>query len=356
MIADQKTILNRMLGNIQGQFDKTEGSFFYDALAPMAIELETVHQSISSVKEKLRVEKLTGQELEQFIFERTGIKRKPATKARGHVTIKGTAGARVQENSIVASETVHFIVKETKILGQNGQAEVLVECQAYGVIGNVPAGMIRYFPMTLPGLVSVTNHEDFTSGYEEEGDQELLARYFERIQTPITSGNKYHYRDWAKEVTGVGDVKVVPLWNGDNTVKIIIIDANKQPADAELIAQVQEYIDPGMEGLGEGKAPIGAYCTVVGAVGKSLDITFKAVKDTAVTDAERSENIRKNIEQYIKQAAFKESIISYNRIGSIILDSRGIVDFIGLKINGQTGNIAIAEDEVAVLGVIHIEE
>lgn len=356
MIADKKTILNRMLGNVQGQFDKTEGSFFYDALAPVAIELETVHQSISSVKEKLSVEKLTGQELEQFIFERTGIKRKSATKAQGYVTIKGTVGAEVQENSLVASETVHFMVKETKVLNQNGQAEVLVECQTYGAIGNVPAGTIRYFPMTLPGLVSVTNQEDFTSGYEEERDKELLNRYFERIQTPITSGNKYHYRNWAKEVTGVGDVKVVPLWKGDNTVKVIIIDANKQPADAELIEKVQEYIDPGIKGLGEGKAPIGAYCTVASARGKILDITFKAVKDVAVTDKERAETIRQNIEQYIKQAAFRESVISYNRIGSIILDSKGIIDFTDLKINGQTGNIAIAEDEVAVLGVIHIEE
>lgn len=356
MDESKEKILNRMLGNIQGQFDKSEGSFFYDALKPMAIELETVHQRVEAARGKLSIENLIGQELEQFIFERTGIQRKPAAKAKGYVTIRGTAGAIIQENSIVASETVNFIIQETKTIDSTELSEVLVECEVYGPIGNVPAGTIQYFPQTLTGLKGVTNHEDFTGGYEEESDEELLVRYYERIQAPITSGNKYHYKNWAKEEPGVGDAKVIPLWAGDNTVKVIIIDANKEPASEELVQKVQQSIDPGSEGLGEGKAPIGARCTVVSAVGKPLDITFRVIKDTSVTNGERMEDIKNNIEQYIKQTAFKENIISYNRIGSIVLDSKGVIDFSALTINGQTGNIAIAEDEVAVLGVITIEE
>lgn len=356
MEEGREKILNRMLENVQGQFDKSEGSFFYDALKPMAIELEDVHQTIESIKEKLSVEKLEDSELEQAIFERTGIKRKPATKAQGYVTITGTVGAVIQEGSIVASETVNFIVQETKVIDATGQVEVLVECQAYGPIGNVPAGIVQYFPVTLPGLTSVTNDEDFTSGYDKESDEELLIRYYECIQAPVTSGNKYHYKNWAKEITGVGDVKVVPLWDGDNTVKVIIIDANRQTADEELVREVQQYIDPDSKGLGEGEAPIGAYCTVVSAVAKPLDISFKVIKDISVTDEERLQNIKDNIQEYIKQVAFKENTLSYNKIGSIILDSKGVIDFSDLMINEQTGNIPIAEDEVAVLGVITVEE
>ena len=37
----------------------------------------------------------------------------------------------------------------------------------------------------------------------------------------------------------VGDVKVIPLWNGAGTVKIVIVDADNRPADSELISKVK---------------------------------------------------------------------------------------------------------------------
>ena len=56
-----------------------------------------------------------------------------------------------------------------------------------------------------------------------------------------------------------------PTWAGNNTVKLVIIDANKQPPSADLVAGAQGYMDPGVEGLGLGVAPFGAFTTVEGA-------------------------------------------------------------------------------------------
>ena len=43
------------------------------------------------------------------------------------------------------------------------------------------------------------------------------------------------------------------------------------------------------------------------------------------------------------------------RIGNILLDVASIIDYENLAINGQTSNIELADDEVAVLGTIQLE-
>ena len=35
------------------------------------------------------------------------------------------------------------------------------------------------------------------------------------------AGNKYHYREWALEVTGVGDAKIFPRYNGPLSIKVV---------------------------------------------------------------------------------------------------------------------------------------
>lgn len=353
-MENSDTIHSRMLSNISSEYDKSEGSFFYDATKPAAIEQENIGKEIESVKKKLDIENLQGEELEAWIYQRTGIKRKVATKATGYVLITGAIGAQIKDNEVVSSDTVNFLFMENKIIDETGIIEVKVECELFGVIGNVPAGAIKFFPITLAGLMSVTNQMTFTNGYEAEKDSDLLQRYYERIKTPSTSGNKYHYKNWAKEITGVGDAKVFPLWAGDNTVKVVIIDSNKHPAGPELVEEVQNYIDPDITGLGDGEAPIGAYCTVVSANEVPLNISFTANKDPSIDDTERQTNVENNINAYIKEIAFKENTISYNAIGSRIYNSTGILDYSNLAINGQTGNIILQEDDIPVLGVVSI--
>ncbi|MGK5506723.1 baseplate J/gp47 family protein [Brevibacillus formosus] len=107
---------------------------------------------------------------------------------------------------------------------------VKVEAVVAGSSGNVPANSITLFPVTLAGFTAVTNPSPTSDGFDAESDEDLLKRYYQRIRTPATSGNKAHYKNWAMEVQGVGDVRIVPLWDGVNTVKVIIIDSDKKPA------------------------------------------------------------------------------------------------------------------------------
>lgn len=344
----EENIIQEMLDSVPNELDKSENKFIHNALSAAAIKFAETYIDLEFLKDKLDVENLEGEELERFINQRTGITRHPATKGTEIVTITGQEGTSISIGDLVASDTVNFISLEDVSIDSTGEMLVEVECEVEGSVGNVPVGAIRHFPVTIPGLVSVTNKNPVTNGYDAESDESLLERYYQRIRTPVTSGNKHHYLNWAKEVVGVGDAKVFPLWEGGNTVKVVIIDSNKQPASQELIEEVQEYIDPGISGLGEGQAPIGAYCTVASATGKVIDIEFSLVSDDSF-DVDSLEN---NLKGYLAEIAFKEDLVSYAKIGATILSTEGVVDYTNLMVDGGMSNILIGEEEVAILGEV----
>jgi len=342
---------NEMLQDISNEYDKTSGEFIYDATRPAAIKFEKAYKDLDIVVDMFDLENLTGQELEKRIRQRTGQTRKEATFSNGIVRVKGNGIVSI--NDLFETEGgIQFRPIETITIV--GEGFVNIQCTIAGTIGNVPSNQIRYIPITIAGITEVTNLEPTKDGFEAESDKELLQRYYERIQTPATSGNKAHYKNWAKEVLGVGDAKVFPLWNGDNTVKVVVIDANKQPASVELVETVQNYIDPNISGLGKGEAPIGAFCTIASALGKEVNIGFTAVKDSAYTNEQILDNVRSKIVQYFKDIAFVEDYVSYAIIGSLILQSEGVQDYSSLTVNGGTSNITIENEEVAVLGEVVI--
>lgn len=344
-------IHEEMMKDISNEYDKTEGSFIYDATKPPAIKLEEVYQDLNSIIDQFNIENLAGNELAQRIRQTTGINRKAATKSIGLIQAKGN-GTITQGALFETENGIQFEATETKEIVTIGL--VKVQCTKTGSIGNVPANQIKLIPITIGGITEVNNPEPTTDGFEAETDQALRQRYYDRIKTPATSGNRAHYKNWAKEVQGVGDAKVFPLWDGSNTVKIVIIDALKGPASQEIVDRVQEYIDPNGNGLGEGTAPIGAFCRVISAAAKTIDIAFTVNKDGAYTDEQVLNHVRDGITKYFKEITFTESYISYGIIGSIILQAEGIRDYSNLTINGSTENIPIQEDQVAILGEVVI--
>ena len=342
----------KILADISDDYDKSEGQAVYIFTKPVAIQLSQVYQDMDVAVSKISIDNLSGDELAQRIYERTGLTRKPATKAIGILAVTGNG--TINTGAIFTTQSnVQYKATETKTIVVTGT--VNIESVNEGAIGNVASNQIVNMPVTITGITSVTNANPTTGGYEAELDADLLTRYYERIQTPSTSGNKAQFRSWVKEVSGVGDARIVPLWNGDNTLKIIIIDSNKQPASTQLIADVQNYIDPNSSGLGDGTVGyIGAYSTAVSATNKPITVTFSATKDSAYTSQQIQANVESQIIEYLKDIAFVETYVSYAKIGSLILQSQGILDYSNLQINNGTSNISILDSEVVTLGGVTI--
>lgn len=347
MVETAHEIHRRMLINTADSFDKSNGSFIFDAEKATAIEISKQQEKIDEALSKLNITNLSEDELTLAVYERTGVIRHKAVKSQAHVIISGSQGASITKGNLVAANTVNFIVMEDKTIDSSGSMIVLVECEFAGNIGNVPPNSINRFPLTIAGLINVYNPEVIDNGYEAETDEHLLERYFERLHNPGKSGNPAHYKEWAKEVVGVGDAKVFPRFNGPLTMQVIVINQERLPASSELVNNVYEHIAKNM--------PFGVdELSVLSAepllINLSVDLTIKS----GLVEAAIIDQIKSNItELYFKKIAFKSDIVSYAKIGAIIIDTDGVLDYQNLLVNGGTANITIPEKSIALIGGVN---
>ena len=129
----------------------------------------------------------------------------------------------------------------------------------------------------IEGLESASITEVLIHGEDEEDTEAFRARYAEYVSQPSQDGNVNQYKVWAQEYSGVGRAQILPLWDGGNTVKVVITDSNFGVPSSTLVSNLQTYLDPGASGLGNGKAPIGSVVTVVGGTQLSISIAATVV-------------------------------------------------------------------------------
>ena len=361
-MSDASDILRELLEAVPDSYQKTIGFPTYDILAAAAIRLVSSEAELSSAKSRLDPENLSGLDLERYIFPRTGQKRTPATYSEGTLNVSGTG--MVQSGSLFESiGGIQFEAVESVQIKESGT--VPVRCRDSGSAGNLPPGSITMMPVQIPGSVSVTNEEATTGGYEAESDAAYYQRFLLRLQTPPTSGNRYHYLSWALETPGVGGARVVSLGKGANTVEVILIDNTGKPADESLVEEVQNYIDPGSNGLGEGEAPIGAYCYVSSAEEVKINVTVMVTPGVQADQETISQSIWDTLAVHLgelaltayataKGSAENGYLISYSRVGALLLEVDGVEDYRNLRINDGINNIRVQPKQAAILGEVTV--
>lgn len=313
-------------------------------------------------------------DLVKFCYNTRGIEAKTETASSGYLQVTNGTGTITAGDIFGTATGIQFKALTTKTVVTNEKFEV--ECLTKGSVGNVAAYSIVVIPTTIQGIVSVTNPEEFTNGYDNETKEALLERYYIDLRTPAACGNKYHYQKWALEVEGVGKVKVKPLWNGNNTVKVVILDSNYKIATPELIKEVQNYIDPytldeeGNKigwGCGNGEAPIGAYCTVTTAESLKLNFNIKIKKNEKYSNSTIQTNIENAINEYLDSQKFKELptetdfyYLSYSKLASKITLAKGVddMDMESFKINNLQDNIIVYDNnektQIAEIGTVAV--
>lgn len=344
-------ILDTMLAAMPDSYQKTIGFPTYDILAAAGIRMAVTEELLEETRRKLDPANLTGEELDAYIYPRTGQLRNAATKAVGVLTVTGT-GTVAAGDLFESGGGVQFAATETVTV--NGTASVAIQCTKAGAVGNLPAGSITMMPVQIAGIVSVSNSDTTHDGYDAETDEAYYNRFLVRLRTPPTSGNVYHYLSWALEVSGVGAAQIYPLGHGANTVDVVLVDTNGQPASTTLVKAVQDHIDPDSRGLGEGEAPIGAYCYVSAAEGVSLALSLTVTPISGAVQSEVTQAISDAVAAYLKSIAFRQNYVSYAQIAAAILAVPGVQDFAGLTVNGGTANVSVADRQVAILGEVTV--
>lgn len=343
MYEDQiySTILSRMLNNLDSKIDKREGSVAFDMLSPKAIELAQAYISLNQVLDYGFVNTTYGSYLDNKVSE-AGLTRYAALTATGSITFTGTTnGVIIPKGSIVYTNSGIQFTTDTACTITSGTATVTITAVTAGISGNVANGLITN---TQVSQITCTNAAATIGGSDIETDPALLKRYLDRVQKPGTSGNISDYYNWATSVIGIGDAKVEPLWNGNGTVKVIVISTSKQQVDSTTLTNVTNTINT--------NKPIGATVTVISAIDKIINISATLTLQAGVTAISLQQPITDAIASYFTSATFVDTEIKYSKVGAMILSINGVVDYSNLQINGGTVNIPLTDTDIPTVGTV----
>jgi uncharacterized phage protein gp47/JayE len=356
-------IMQRMLDRVSDDIDKREGSIIWDALSPEALEFARLYLELDNILNIVFARTSYGEYLD-LIAESHGIERKSATEAIGYVWLEGVAGSIVEapvEISVsINDEVIKYIVidEDDKTIDvqipAGGSGRYKVVCAETGIKGNLAANSIEFYE-NITGISRIYNTEAFYGGGEEEIDSSLLQRLLEKAKNPPSSGNINDYTRWTKEIAGAESVKVIPLWNGPGTVKLIVYGAQGMPVTQEVVNNVKEYIDPD-NNVGEGKAPLGASITVVTVTIKNVFIEISGLQIQEDYTLESVKNtVQNNLSSYL-QNILPSSKVIFKSVEAVIMNTVGVLDFNSLSINGLNTNLTTEpEEKVLLLEVLYIE-
>ena len=338
-VQTRQDVLKRLLQDFK-QIDKVgvsthEGTFVFDTLSANAVEFEKSYAEMQLILDAAFPQTSWGQYLTMHA-EAHGVIRKKATKSKVVVKLTGVAGTIVPIGVTLATEEGKlFKTIEAVTIGNTENVIAKAESEEFGKDSNVKVNTITEIVTTVDGLKSVINEEASYDGFDEENDKDLLQRLLFKVRQPATSGNVYHYMQWAQSVNGVGQVKVLPLWNGAGTVKVLLVDVNNESANTSLLDRVKGVI--------EKEAPIGATVTVATPTIMRVNISFRVTKGNANHEA-----VKRILNDEFKKQTFSMNYISYANIGKALLanEETGIIDYSDLRVNGGTTNITITDDQL----------
>ena len=342
-IPTYEEILQRCLDRIPNTIDKRQGSIIYDALAPCCVELAQMYIELSGVYDQVFIDTAVGESLDKLV-EQNGVKRKDATYALR----KGEFNMVVPvDNRFSDGENTYIVIEN--IVGTNNS---ILRCEQAGAVGNSYYGSLT--PITyLQGLTKAELTDIIDMGDDIESDEDLRVRYMESVTAPQFGGNVSDYQNKVKSLTGVGGCKVVPIWNGGGTVKLIITNSQGGVPTSSLVSDVQEAVDPNQDQKGLGIAPIGHIVTVEGAVAKNINVSATFTLESGVNPSDIKDSVNNIVDNYFKSLSTnwdKEDnlIVRISQLETRLLGVAGVLDITNTKMNNSSSNLSLQSNEIPV--------
>ena len=347
---DPTIIKNRILSNMPDSTDKTEGYIAYDSASALGKELSSNLSFLDQILAYAFPQTSSGIFL-NYNAESRGIVKNLGVKSIGQATFIGTDATLIPKGFLIQTNGgLQYTLDDDAIIN-SGTVTVSITAIAIGTAYNVASGVINGIPVQQAGITSVNNSTPTTGGTNDETEDELRARILKKVQNPPSCGNKIDYERWAKEVSGVEYAKIIPLWNGNGTVKVIASGINGSILDSTILNNVKNHIDPG-NGSGEGQAPIGANVTIATVMLVSINISITGLE---IEDGYGVDSVKNNISNAIIShlaGLLPGDELKYNDIRAIFTLAQGVSDFTDFKVNNSTSNIELTDEQKASLGTI----
>jgi uncharacterized phage protein gp47/JayE len=341
-------MLERVPDTVSGQaVDKREGSIIYDAIAPAAQEVLILYQSFDMILDDAFADTASREYLIRRAAERDIIPY-PATNAiwRGEFNIDVPINSR-----FAIDELDYTVIKKL----EEGVFEV--RCETPGAIGNSESGDLLPIDY-IDGLTSAKLISIIAPGEDEEDTEAFRDRYFGSIDVAAFGGNVMDYKEKIRSIPGVGGVKVYPVWDGGGTVKAVITDSTDKAPASELVADVQQIIDPTQDATGVGIAPIGHIVTIQGAVPATINITTTLEYDAGYEWQTVGTAVLAVVDTYYAELSSQwdnlpNITVRISQLEARILGVTGIADISETTLNGAAENLALEPDSVPVRGTFN---
>lgn len=182
----------------------------------------------------------------------------------------------------------------------------------------------------------------------KESDKELKIRLISQISSPAASGNIADYKKWCTEITNIADAKIIPLWNGNGTVKVIPVTTERKSPPDDKVQEIINNI--------EKSRPIGASVTVVPPSEVEINVNIKVVLKSGYDLAQAKQKYTKLLNKYLQESVFKLSTVDYYRCLSFLYDLEEIQSVSSFKLNNSEENIPIGNTDIQVLKDIIMTE
>ena len=342
-IPTYEEILQRCLDRIPNSFDKRQGSIIYDALAPCCVELAQMYIQLASTYELVFIDTAVGDSLDALV-KQNGISRKEATKAlrKGEFNMVVPVGSRFSDG------TNSYIVTENIANSNNSK----LQCEQAGSVGNSYYGSLT--PISyITGLTKAELTDIIDLGDDVETDDALRERYMEVVTAPQFGGNVSDYQNKVKALEGVGGCKVIPIWNGGGTVKLIITNSQGGVPTESLVKSVQQAVDPTQDQTGMGIAPIGHIVTVVGAEAANISISATFTLQAGLSPSDIEDSVNQVVDNYftaLSKTWDKEDniIVRVSQVETRLLGVSGVLDVADVKLNNNTSNLVLVINQIPV--------
>ena len=337
-----EAIKQRIFDNINIDIDKREGSFLSNMVSPLSEELAKAYINMSDILSLGFIEDTFDTYLDKRVSE-FGVYRKQGSKAIGEIKVEGKEGAIITNGTLIKANDLYFTVLNDIELPTDNI--LYVEANEVGYKYNLLANTEFELVEKNDKVTSLINETDFKNGIDIESDEDLRKRFVKVVNNPSTSGNKAHYEEWALEVNGVSRAIVYPLWNGNGTVKVMVVGNDNKPVLEDVRKNVEDHIAENM--------PIGCQLTVTTPT--NLDATIVATIELkeGYEIEEVKQEFEAKINEYLKSVTNE---FTYSKVYGLLANIIGIEDIGTLTINGGNSNITISEDKIINISEINISE
>ena len=150
-----------------------------------------------------------------------GIYRQSATPSYYEVSFTGTT-PELGSRFFVESCYFKLISKDDRFL---------LESEVLGTVTNSILPGQNVVPVyEVNGLEACTLGSLYIPGAEEETDDDLRSRWQEKKTGPAQNNNRSQYKVWCEERAGVGRAHILPLYGGENTVKLPALPRRARPS------------------------------------------------------------------------------------------------------------------------------